>query len=129
MEKSLFSPVLPVRLWKEERLRECRSLHGDQAPCVERASTHPSSRRLSRLDAQSRGSILINSLARSTPQQRMVRAAAPRWAECVLVLSFAAHVLVVAPTKVEESFPLTAVRDVVVHGPWAPQRVRHNQST
>ncbi|TNY20313.1 Alg9-like mannosyltransferase family-domain-containing protein, partial [Rhodotorula diobovata] len=55
----------------------------------------------------------------------MVRAAAPRWAECVLVLSFAAHVLVVAPTKVEESFPLTAVRDVVVHGPWAPQRFDH----
>ncbi|BGP43740.1 Dol-P-Man:Man(7)GlcNAc(2)-PP-Dol alpha-1,6-mannosyltransferase [Rhodotorula kratochvilovae] len=48
-----------------------------------------------------------------------------RWPEALLVLSFAAHVLLVAPTKVEESFALTAVRDLLVHGVHAPERFDH----
>ncbi|GAA6003344.1 dolichyl-P-Man:Man(7)GlcNAc(2)-PP-dolichol alpha-1,6-mannosyltransferase [Rhodotorula paludigena] len=36
--------------------------------------------------------------------------------EALLVLVFAAHVVLVPPTKVEESFTLHAARDLVVHG-------------
>ncbi|GAA6051574.1 hypothetical protein JCM3770_003479 [Rhodotorula araucariae] len=48
-----------------------------------------------------------------------------RWPEALLVLSFTAHVLLVAPTKVEESFVLTAVRDILVHGVHSPERFDH----
>lgn len=36
--------------------------------------------------------------------------------EALLVLVFAVHVVLVPPTKVEESFTLHAARDLVVHG-------------
>ena len=54
----------------------------------------------------------------------MARAPLLRWAEACVVLSFLAHVVVVPGVKVEESFSLTAVRDVVVHGLDQPHRAR-----
>ncbi|KPV73163.1 glycosyltransferase family 22 protein [Rhodotorula graminis WP1] len=55
----------------------------------------------------------------------MARALLLRWAEACVVLSLVAHVVVVPGVKVEESFSLTAVRDVVVHGLDQPQRFDH----
>ncbi|GAA5842785.1 hypothetical protein JCM9279_003985 [Rhodotorula babjevae] len=55
----------------------------------------------------------------------MARAVLLRWAEACVVLSFLAHVVVVPGVKVEESFSLTAVRDVVVHGLDQPLRYDH----
>ncbi|GAA5895619.1 hypothetical protein JCM8208_005282 [Rhodotorula glutinis] len=55
----------------------------------------------------------------------MARAPLLRWAESCVVLSFLAHVVIVPGVKVEESFSLTAVRDVVVHGLDQPLRYDH----